>query len=397
MTDAYVLWLTRWAPYAPLRGGDIDHSRNLIESLAKRTPVHGLVFRSAAEPPALFGLSWATIDAGEPHRAFSLGSSLPNVAFRHSDPAYFEAAVKAARGARVIVVDFIGLFGLVEPLKRRLEAELGDARPPIVLFDHNHEHAIRKQMVAAERGLPMKALLAVDTFKAGRLERSALRAADAAVSVTAADAAALGAISGKPVLPSTPGYSGPVASHRLIDAQTPRRLVIIGGHEATHKRMVLERALAALDAKGVQHQAIVDVVGPGAAGPLEKRYQGFNFIGYVDDLTSYVATARLGLIPDEIGGGFKHRALTHAFLRLPMLAVEQALDGMGFVAAMDYAGAPTMIEAAAMATLLLDDFERLNAMQEAAFARCQGSFDWATRGSELEAFLAKAVRSRQSS
>lgn len=383
-----ILWLTRWAPYPPLRGGDMVYSRHLLESLADLAPVRALAFRTAVvEPRPHPGVTWSFVDGAPPHRLLSLLSPLPNVSFRHTSPAYLEAAVAAAKGARAVLVDFIGLFGFVEPLIARLQAEMGDARPPVFLIQHNHEHPIRRQMVVAERSPVMKAALALDTFKAGRLERAALLACDGIVSNTPADDDAFKTITDAPSVVVMPAYHGHKVASRVIGPDTPRRIVLLGAHEAHHKKMVLVRALDALSKAGVQNQAIIDVVGPGEKVDLQLRYPGFNFMGYVDDIDAYMATVRYGLIPDEIGGGFKHRALTHTFQRTPMLAVKNALAGMGFVPDQDYIETENVTTAAEVAVPLLEDFARLNRIQNTAFESCTAAFDWSTRGRTLLDFI----------
>ena len=371
----------------------MDYSRNLMEALALCKPVHGLAFGTPDEIiPMAPGLSWTLISQAEPPRWASLFSPLPNVAFRHRSDAYLRAAIKAAQTADAIFVDFISLFDFVAPLRKALEP-LGAARPPIIVIDHNFEHAVRRQMVEAEKAPLMRALLAYDTWKAGRLERRANRIADGLLPNTPADEALFQTVTTKPMQVIMPAYAGPRAAPRTIDAQTPERICILGNHDAHHKRMVLERTLTALAARGVEKRYIVDVVGGGETASFETRFPGFNFYGYVEDLEVYLRTVRFGLIPDEIGGGFKVRALTHAFQRIPMLAVRSALNGMGFTAGEHFVAAETLDNLAGMIAGLIDDFPRLNALQDAAYRHCETTFDWGERGRTLHAFVSQSLGS----
>jgi hypothetical protein len=362
-SDPHYLWLTRWPPYPPRRGGDMDYTRNLMQHLALCHPVHGLAFGSPDEPvPHAPGVSWTLVDQAEPPRWASMVSALPNVAFH-----------------------------FVAPLRRALES-LGPSRPPIIIIDHNFEHGVRRQMVVAEKSPLMKAVLAYDTWKAGRLERRANRVGDALLPNTPADEELFRAVTNKPMQTIMPAYGGPRAPARVIDDSTPRRICILGNHDAHHKRMVLDRTLAALSAKGIQRLCTVDVVGGGETASFEARYPGFNYYGYVDDLEAYLRTVRFGLIPDEIGGGFKIRALTHAFQRVPMLAVRSALNGMGFTAGVHFEAVESLDPLAERIPSLLDDFARLNAIQTAAFDHCQSAFDWGERGRTLHAFVSQLPR-----
>jgi glycosyltransferase involved in cell wall biosynthesis len=381
------LWLTRWPPYPPRRGGDIDYSRELLASLARLAPVRALAFGDPDDAPAgPPGVEWRLVAHREPPRVLSLVSSLPNVAFRHLSRAYLDAAVEAAEGTSAVLVDFIGLLWVVGPLRAALRRR-GGRVPKVVAIDHNFEHGVRRQMVAAEPRLTMKALLALDAFKAGRLERRANQIADGLIPNTPADAERFAEITDKPMAVVMPGYAGVRAAPRLITPDIPPRIAIVGNHQAQHKRMVLEQTLGALAAAGIEKQYIVDIVGARDQGDFARRFPGFNFLGYVEDLEAYLKTVRLALAPDEIGGGFKHRVLTHAFHRTPILAVRWAVNGMGLREGVDYAAADDLAELAAAIPALMDDFERLNRLQAAAFEHCEHAFDWNERGRVLHAFL----------
>lgn len=379
------LWLTRWPPYPPRRGGDIDYSRELLASLARCAPVRALAFDDGATPPSVDGVDWRRVTHVEPARALSIASMLPNVAFRHASGPYLAAAVEAAAGTRAVLVDFISMFWIVEPLLAALARR--EHRPLIVVVDHNFEHGVRRQMVVAESSPPMKALLAYDTWKAGRLERQANRMADALVANTQADADQFARITAKPAVVVMPGYAGDRAPARTLTADIAPRVCFLGNHESQHKRMVLERALAALAKAGVERRYPVDIVGGGEVGDLPARYPGFNYLGYVDDLAAYLRTVRLALVPDEIGGGFKHRVLTHIFHRTPLLAVRWAVNGMGLRPDVDFAVAENLDGMAAMIPSLMGDLPRLNQLQDEAFRHCQNAFDWDERGRALHAFI----------
>ena len=384
-TSPTYLWLTRWPPYPPRRGGDIDYSRELLASLAQCAPVRALAFEDGAPPVPVAGVEWRLVAHAEPARALSLASNLPNVAYRHLSAAYLAAAIEAADGVEAVLVDFIGLFWIVKPLRAALERL--PRRPLILAVDHNFEHGVRQQMVAAETAPPMKALLAYDTWKAGRLEREANRIADALVVNTPADAEQFARITPRPSVVVMPGYAGARTPPRTLTADLPPRICFLGNHESQHKQMVLQRALAALAAAGLDRRYPIDIVGGGDPGDLPQRFPGFNYLGYVENLEAYLNTVRLALVPDEIGGGFKHRVLTHVFHRTPLLAVRWAVNGMGLRPDVDFAVAEDLAGMAAIIPTLIDDLPRLNRLQAEAFAHCDGAFDWSRRGTDLHRFI----------
>jgi hypothetical protein len=379
------LWLTRHPPYPPLRGGDVDYTRNLMHAVAEFASIKALGQETSTPPPAVPGLDWTLTPHKTRGRAASIVSPLPSVAHRHVSRAYLDAALQAAQGVDAVLIDFISQFWIAAPLMKILKRR--KSPPRVLIVNHNFEHDVRRQMVEAESAPVMKAALAYDAWKAGRLERQANQLADALVANTEADARRFAQITPKPAVVITPGYSGPRAAPRVINAATPPRLCILGHHEAHHKRMVLERTLAALSAQGVEQRYVIDVVGAGDHASLQARFPGFNYRGFVEDIAGYLTTVRLGLIPDEIGGGFKHRVLSHVFQRIPMLAVRPAVYGMGLEADVHFAAADDLAHMAAMIPALMEDFPRLNALQDAAYRHCEAAYDWRERGLKLHGFI----------
>ena len=104
------LWLTRFAPFAPLKGGAFDYSRDLILSLSQRGNVEVLAFESeAVVPPEADSVQWETLPHSDPSQLNSLLSLLPNVAFRNVDRAYLDRVIERAANVDAIFVDFIAI------------------------------------------------------------------------------------------------------------------------------------------------------------------------------------------------------------------------------------------------------------------------------------------------
>jgi hypothetical protein len=116
--------------------------------------------------------------------------------------------------------------------------------------------------------------------------------------------------------------------------------------------------------------------------------------GPVDRVEPYLARARMGIVAEEIGGGFKHKILHYVFNRVPVASLS------GSVAGTPLAAGESILEFADMAGLVagviatIDDLARLNRLQEAAFRACEGKFAWADRGRTLAAAL-RELRSSQ--
>ena len=378
-----LLWLVRYPPVPPATGGDAVYSRKLIEHAAKVADVHVLTFaRRASVPSSRPGLTWQAVPQARHSRILSVLSPLPNIAYRHSQASFEQTACELAPGFDAVVVDHIGLAFLVPRLRERLGARC----PPIILVHHDHEGSLRLDMARAAPNPLMRLVLHADARKAGRLEREASLAADGITAITTTDREAFaGDAPRAPCLLLMPGYDGPVAASRTIDDGTPPTVCILGGRGAFHKKLVLRRILQRLAATGLQQRMRVEVVG-GEAGD-DPAYPGVRFLGYVDDIAGYMSNVRLGLIPDDIGGGFKVRALTHVFLRVPMLALNDALRGMTLRPDIDYLGADSIEELVDRAPKCLADTARLDAVQRAAFEHCRDRFSWDDRAAELLGFI----------
>jgi polysaccharide biosynthesis protein PslH len=379
-----LLWLLRFPAVPPANGGDSVYSRKLIESTAAEAEVQLLSFTAEGLAPADADRArWELVPLKGSSKALSVLSPLPNIAYRYRQDDYLAAAVRLGREADGIVVDHIGLFPLVAELKRAL----GPACPPVIVINHDHAATLRRQMAQAVPNPVMRGVLTWDGIKSARLERQANQAADGLTAITTTDVEAFRQEApGVPTLLLMPGYDGPVVPARTIDESTPRRMCILGARSSMHKEMVLRLILDAIVASGLHRRMIVDVVGGDTKG--DPRYDGINFLGYVEDLDSYLSTVRLGLVPDVIGGGFKLRALTHVFQRVPMLALRTAMRGMTLRENLDFAAVDDLGEMVAEAERLVDDLPRLDALQNAAFDHCRGRFDWADRGADIVSFIA---------
>ena len=381
------LWLTRYPPYPPLKGGALDYTRVVVDSLTLQGPVQGLAFEPPmmVEMPDSDGLDWELLPRKMPSRVSSLLSSLPNVASRNVDSGFLRRAVALAANAEAVFVDFIAMAWLVEPLAR---AFTGKARRPlIVMVTHNHEHDVRLQMARNATSLAMRAALSLDAFKAGRLERRANRAADGLTGITSTDCENFARDADTPAITLPPAYDGQVLSARVIDSSVPRVATILGNRDAHHKIMVLERTLASM-ARLAQAGVTVSVAGSGNFTDFAQRYPAIRFEGYVEDLAVYLRNVRVGLLTDDIGGGFKIRALTYALLRVPMIALREAMAGMELVDGVHFIGVDTLAELGEATTRLIDDFDQLNRIQEAAFAFAVERFHPSSTGPRLVDFVA---------
>ena len=127
----------------------------------------------------------------------------------------------------------------------------------------------------------------------------------------------------------------------------------------------------------------MDVVGdiPKAfLAALKARCRATYFHGFVTDVAPYLDRARIGIVPESIGGGFKLKFLDYIFARVPVATVSQAVSGLSGELQL------AMLKNDSVGGLVneivshIDRIDELNRMQERAFALGKAQFDWNVRG-----------------
>lgn len=389
MTPLRCLWVTRFVPFPPFHGGDATYSRRLIEALAAAGAAVRVVCHANGGdgPPLVPGVDWTVVPFSERGRARSLLSSKPALTYRFSTPeiraAFSALLVQGAWDA--VLIDNLAMAGV---MRRRPAKHPLDARTALVYVSHNHEESLRKQLAARAPRLSASGLaLRLDASKSAALERTLVEAADLVTVNTEADAELFREASpNRRMLVLTPGYQGPVVQRRVIDDQCPRRVLLLGSYGWIAKQINVERFLS-LAAQPLARASIgIDVVGSipdDFAARLRADFPNVNVTGAVQDLGLYLTRARIGIVADEIGGGFKHKALDYVFSRVPIAALSGSVVGAPLVpdvSILQFNDIGQMVEGLVQT---IDDFRRLNAIQEAAFQACTGQFEWSDRGRRL--------------
>ncbi len=220
------------------------------------------------------------------------------------------------------------------------------------------------------------------------------------MTLTAEDAKSLAPLSpssAKLVLP--PGYNGWRAPDRQIEQATPRRVAIVGGYWWTPKQMNLSAFLEVADPILQNADVGLDVVGEGPGSfrqAWEARCKATRFHGFVDNLGEFLAARRMGLVVEETGGGFKLKALDYIFNRVPIAAIRGSMTGLPLTPGLDYLSFELMQELGQGVTAVIDDIDRLNSMQQAAYEKCNTGFDWSDRGQTLYNAIQESVNRRRS-
>lgn len=377
------LWITRQDP-RPADSGELIYSHGLLRSLAGQPgiAITVLAHRAKKESDDDPGISWQLHGSIPGGRWKSLLSPLPADAFRLGNPVQRGELIRLARERwDWVVIDQAACAWVLGLLGK-------DTR--VAYIAHNHEASVRKQ-VADDKGgsLPMRAALKWDAWKYGRMELSLARRASLISAITPRDADAFRRDApGTPVIVLPPGYEGaiPDGPPRTIGGDTPRTVVLAGAFEWIAKRRNLEGFLRAADGPFRKAGIAFEVVGkadPGWFASLAARYPWARFTANVPSVAPYLDKARMGLIPEALGGGFKLKALDYIFRGLPLASVEAALSGVPVDPAGEAIAAPDPAALAEAVAARIDDLAFLNHAATRALEKCRDAFRWEDRGRDL--------------
>lgn len=406
-----VLWLTRAFP-EPANSGEFLYSGGLIRSLAKTGAQISVIAHSRAntDPTSLpenndlnrgidrDGVKWnlvAPIQGGG--RIWSLISQLPSDSRRLAKGGAAQALRRQLRrGAEatwdVAVIDQAANGWAVPMLvaartKGRIRA--------IAYLSHNAEAQIRPQIAAAYEGpLPLRQAMRWDAAKYAKLERAICQASDLIGSITAEDASSFRVVfPGKAEAVLPPGWATP-PEFQPISGDRPRRVILVGSFEWIAKRMNLERLLAA--AEPILRQAGIEIQIAGKADPqfvsrLTHRFPALRFAANVEEVGPFLRKARVGLMPDELGGGFKLKSLDYIFHGIPIASLRPAAAGLPLRSGDHYLAADSFEDLAGQIVGAIDNTGRLNGMAGSAHEICLQHFRWESTGAKLDSALRRVA------
>jgi polysaccharide biosynthesis protein PslH len=340
-------------------------------------------------------IKWSVVPGRANPTFLAVTSPLPLVAARFGtrDYAHHLKAILLAREFDMVVLDHYAMVWALSCIQRNGRNRAG---PRITYIAHNFETGVSADIARNFRGNPFrKAALQANARKIARAERTLGRVADIIVTLTTEDALSLAAVSpssAKLVLP--PGYNGPRAQDRRIEQRTPRRVVIVGDYHWMAKQINLSAFLEAADPILQNADIGIDVVGEGPDSfrrAWEARAKTTRFHGFVADLGKFLAARRVGLVVEQTGGGFKLKSLDYIFNRVPIASIRGSIAGLPLTPGLHYLSFESMRELAQGVVTIIDDIERLNRLQQAAYEKCNTSFDWNDRGQALRDAIRQAA------
>jgi polysaccharide biosynthesis protein PslH len=383
------LWLTRRLPYPPFYGGDALYSAGMIEAVAQDPRVLAMTVVCHAESgaaPELSRVSWHLVRSGERSASTSLLARLPAIAHRTVTPAYVAAVTEELEQHQWDVVIVDGL-----PPAPSVVATESTAKP-VVYVAHNHEASVRAGLARSQFALSLaRAGYALDAAKTSALESALVMKAGLVSAITDADLRQFSAQGARRLVLLPPGYAGPRVDVRHIGPDTPRRAVMLGSFVWAAKRINLEGALKVLaprfSAAGIG-LTVAGATGPAEVERLQAQFPRVDFVGTVDDVSPILRQARIGVIAEPLGGGFKLKTLDYVFHRVPIAVLRGGAEGAPLVAGTSMIEALDLDQISAEVISAIDDYDLLNAMHEAAYRACESKFSWTDRGHALVSAIA---------
>ncbi len=406
------LWITRKYP-RPINSGELIYSDGLIRSFSDAGASIVAIAHDNEESPVGDGSeSSVFIDEsrvewrlGTPKLGSRLGSLLtllPADSWRLKNGGP-EAALRLALATEswdAVIIDHAALGWALAPIRQQWRKGGIAGDPVVVYISHNHEAKVRREVAREASGSLLRRLaLRWDAEKYARQEERLCREVDLVSAITPAEVSSYRTLfPTQNFLCLTPGYSGPRFPDRRITKETPRRLVMSGSFEWIAKQInlerFLERAAKPIAAAGVELQ-IVGKTDEDFRQAMLARFPGVDFVGRVPEMSPYLLNARMGLIVEEFGGGFKLKTLEYLFHGLPLAGLVQAVEGLPLHSPEHLLLAHDVPELIAMVLSRIDDVERLDAMRAESLRLCAESFRWEDRGTDLRRKI-ESIRSEES-
>ncbi len=245
----------------------------------------------------------------------------------------------------------------------------------VVYCSHNAEVEARKALLKASWGKPAVLIGSlVDLPRIDRMDRRLARLSDVLTCISSADI-------GQYVARYRPGntavvrpiYVGPVREHRTIDESVPRRVCTVGSYVSHSKKnnlsAFLEAGYDAFEARGIE-LVVVGRMDPDYRRAMQAKWPKVTFTGPVAKVGSYMASSRIGVVPEAAGGGFPLKTLEYVFNRLPIFSLARAIVDLPLVAGESIEVLPDMRALCRAIVEQIDHLEHLDAMKEAAFGAC---------------------------
>lgn len=377
-----VLYLTKVYPYPPATAGDAVYSKGIVEAFAYACKITVICADSGAAKRDNPRIDWRIVGPEKSGQAGSVLSRWPLIAWKNAT-CHFESELKRQLEKRwdTIVLDNLGLVHALPRVKKYREK---NPATRLVYISHEYEFPTRQAKYDSYHLSLAKRLVASrDLAKVRNSEEGLIRCCDIVTVINTSDLKPFREIAPeKKYLSLMPGYNGPVVKRRQINKTVLRRVLLLGGRRSEQKRQILLDWMAVayepLKKAGIE-MVVVGDMDDSLREFLNKSYADTKVLGFVDDLGALISSARMGLIVDTVGGGFKMRLLSHVFQRLPIVGLGDAIDGLPTPEGEGYLGASDLHALVGLVCKVIEDADRLNTLHETAFNHCAKAYSWNTR------------------
>lgn len=380
-----ILCLSRWDTRDPT-DGQLLYGEGLISSLERLgvdLKVLATVRPDTAHLPPVDGREMQ--ERSRWPRPFSLLSTLPSDAFVQRSLGFIRTLRAALEELPdVVIFEYYATGWALNFVLDHYRAN-GTPRPVIVYISHNHEASLRKKVAAAYQGNAlMRLIVRHDAAKAAQLESKLLAHSDLVFAITDQDAELYRQeFPGKDYAVLLPAYDGAFRDAGQISADMPKRVIMMGSMLWIAKKDNIQRFIVAADKKFTA--AGIELVLMGRSEPefleaMRKLSPCVNALGFVEDPLPLLYTSRIGVMPDELGGGFKLRVMDYIFNGVPLAAIRSQTKGLPINPDTDMIAADNVDDLADQIAKSIADIDRLNAMALLAQSKCANKFDWDSRG-----------------
>ncbi len=392
------LWLCRQLPF-PQDSGDRVYSANLARSLAEagaELTMVGLEPDHGAEPPPDWPIDWHPVKGPKSPPVRALLSPMPHVAATFATRSYR----REVRALRRVPWDFVVIdhYGMGWSLRYFAPRPRGRARPVLVHVSHDHETTVYAALYREFTGSMLKRIALWQNYAKTRVAEGRIaRQVDLLTAITDEEARHFSkdALCAQTIV-LRPGYAGADAPRAAITRETPRQVLLIGSFQWMPKqenlRLFIQAAEPLFRARGIELH-VVGRMPRKLAAEIGRASAVTHIHGFVADVRPHFARARMAVVPELIGGGFKLKLLDYIFGHLPVAALRCAAAGLPPAIGKAVLCRDDLHELASGICEVIDDTARLNAMQEEAYRHAKACFRWSDRGRTL----LWAIRSRAES
>ena len=373
----------------PADMGDRIYSGKLAKSLADAgtdLTFVGLQSENGQTAPKDWPMKWSMVPGRRRTAIRAVFSTMPSVAASYATAAYRTHVLSLMQDSwDFVVIDQLALGWALEVVQ---SAVPHGKRPLLIHVAHNHEATVWESFYREFEGSMLKRLVLWQNYvKARAFERMVASQADLVTAITEEDAEKFSRdVPGIRTVVLKPGFSGATSSRAVITEETPRRVVLVGSFGWSVKQENLRQFVRIADPIFARHGIEFLVVGPmpaNLAKELERTTSATRIVGFVEELEPVLETARIAVVPEAIGGGFKLKFLDYVFGRMPVATLARATAGLPDEIRQAMLCSETLGELALGIADLIDNLAELNAMQERALQNATARFRWSDRGVEL--------------